>query len=50
MSVLATDIGWSDQQSKALDAIEMWRTHGDGSPFYLAGYAGTGKTTLARDR
>jgi MoxR-like ATPase len=51
MSALVTDIAghWSGQQSAALDAIEAWLTHGDGSPFYLAGHAGTGKTTLAKE-
>jgi exodeoxyribonuclease-5 len=49
MSAPATDIVWSGQQSAALDAIGKWLTHGDGSPFYLAGYAGTGKTTLAKE-
>lgn len=49
MSVLALDIVWSGQQSAALDAVEEWLAHGNGTPFYLAGYAGTGKTTLARE-
>jgi exodeoxyribonuclease-5 len=50
MSVLTgVDVAWSDQQREALDAIEEWRTKGADAPFYLAGYAGTGKTTLARE-
>jgi exodeoxyribonuclease V len=42
-------IVWSPQQSAALDAVERWLERGDGAPFYLSGYAGTGKTTLARE-
>jgi exodeoxyribonuclease-5 len=50
MSVLTADVDWSDQQRAALGAIEAWRTNGNGAPFYyLAGGAGTGKTTLARE-
>lgn len=39
---------WSPQQEAALKAVEDWRTSEDMRPFYLGGYAGTGKTTLAR--
>jgi exodeoxyribonuclease-5 len=42
-------VGWSGQQRAALDATEQWLARGGGTPFYLAGYAGTGKTTLARE-
>src|SRR5215831_14656675 len=46
----AEDLAWSGQQIAALDAIGEWLEHGHGSsPFYLAGYAGTGKTTLAKE-
>ncbi len=38
---------WSAQQQEALRAVERWY-RGDSQFFYLAGYAGTGKTTLAR--
>jgi exodeoxyribonuclease-5 len=50
-TALATP-SWSAQQRAALDAIETWLTKGASkarSPFYLAGHAGTGKTTLARE-
>src|SRR5215831_7047107 len=46
---LATDLAWAGQQRAALDATGKWLARGDGTPFYLAGYAGTGKTTLARE-
>ena len=41
-----------DEQAAALDAVAKWykqavKPHG-AKRFYLAGYAGTGKTTLAR--
>lgn len=39
---------WSPQQDQALKAVESWRTSDDERPFYLGGFAGTGKTTLAR--
>lgn len=39
---------WSPEQSRALDAVASWFRAGAQRPFYLAGYAGTGKTTLAR--
>ena len=39
---------WSPQQSRAVDSVGSWLKSKD-KPFYqLAGYAGTGKTTLAR--
>ena len=40
---------WSPQQSRALDAVAEWFKH-PSSPqvFILNGYAGTGKTTLAK--
>jgi exodeoxyribonuclease V len=40
----------SSQQEKALDAVGRWlRNHRQESPYFmLAGYAGTGKTTIAR--
>jgi exodeoxyribonuclease-5 len=40
---------WSEQQIKALAAVERWLKKGDRPFFYLAGYAGTGKTTLASE-
>lgn len=40
---------WSPQQSRALTAVGAWlRTPSAPQIFYLAGYAGTGKTTLAQ--
>ncbi len=41
---------WSPQQDTALDAVATWMKAPTGDkPFlYLAGYAGTGKTTLAK--
>lgn len=39
---------WTPQQDAALKAVEDWRTSKDTRPFYLAGYAGSGKTTLAK--
>lgn len=39
---------WSPQQAKALDAIKAWHNDGPDRPFLLSGYAGTGKSTLAR--
>lgn len=39
----------ANQQASAVDKIAEWYTTGDTSrPFYLAGWAGTGKTTLAK--
>lgn len=39
----------SDEQGKAIDAVVRWlRTPGGAPFFYLAGYAGTGKTTIAQ--
>lgn len=39
---------WSREQEGALSAVQHWFRQGGNEPFYLAGYAGTGKTTLAR--
>lgn len=40
---------WSPQQANALDSIGKWIANSSGSQvFRLFGYAGTGKTTLAR--
>ncbi|TLP43833.1 MULTISPECIES: ATP-dependent DNA helicase [Cohaesibacter] len=39
---------WSDQQAAALDAVNQWIKKGDAPIFRLFGYAGTGKTTLAK--
>lgn len=39
---------WSPQQLDAIDAIETWLDQPDQPWFYLAGYAGTGKTTLLK--
>lgn len=40
---------WSPQQERALHDIREWFDGGGQQPFYLAGYAGTGKTTLAKE-
>ena len=39
---------WSGQQDAALQAVSAWLKSGDNQVFRLFGYAGTGKTTLAR--
>ncbi len=39
---------WSGEQDKALTAVADWLKAGDRPVFRLFGYAGTGKTTLAR--
>lgn len=39
---------WSPQQSSALDAVSAWYRSRAGQVFRVFGYAGTGKTTLAR--
>lgn len=39
---------WSPQQEDALAAVEAWLANPQQQVFYLAGYAGTGKTTLAK--
>ncbi len=42
-------MNWDTQRDKALLAIEQWLKHGDQQVFRLFGYAGTGKTTLAKE-
>lgn len=39
---------WSEQQKQALQAIKIWYRNLNTPAFRLFGYAGTGKTTLAR--
>jgi len=39
---------WSPQQDDALKQVNEWLQHGEEQVFHLFGYAGTGKTTLAR--
>ncbi|PQA86128.1 ATP-dependent DNA helicase [Hyphococcus luteus] len=39
---------WSPQQDDALVAVERWRKAGESQVFRLFGFAGAGKTTLAR--
>jgi exodeoxyribonuclease V len=41
-------MAWSPQQDEALKAVAAWRRQGNPQVFRLFGYAGTGKTTLAR--
>ncbi len=44
----ATPSNWSPQQTRALDAVAQWLRKGEPQVFRLFGYAGVGKTTLAR--
>ncbi len=39
---------WSPEQDAALKAVASWLKSGENQVFRLFGYAGTGKTTLAR--
>jgi len=39
---------WSPQQELAIQEVSRWYKAGADPVFYLAGYAGTGKTTIAR--
>jgi exodeoxyribonuclease-5 len=39
---------WSPQQALALQRVNRWLETGDSPVFQLAGFAGTGKTTLAK--
>lgn len=39
---------WSADQERALKAIDDWLKRGETTKFSLGGYAGTGKTTLAK--
>lgn len=39
---------WGAQQSTALDRVSQWMKRKDTPYFYLAGWAGTGKSTLAK--
>ena len=39
---------WSPQQDAALKSVQDWLQHSDEQVFRLFGYAGTGKTTLAK--
>lgn len=43
-----TDMDWSPQQDRALTEVSAWLKCGSPQVFRLFGYAGTGKTTLAR--
>jgi exodeoxyribonuclease V len=40
---------WSDQQEQALKSVKDWMSDNDSQVFRLFGYAGTGKTTLAKE-
>jgi hypothetical protein len=42
-----TSISWSPQQNEALSKAAAWLRLRYAPTFYLAGYAGTGKSTLA---
>lgn len=42
-------MSWSPQQDDALKAVARWLKAGDPQIFRLFGYAGTGKTTLAKE-
>jgi exodeoxyribonuclease V len=39
---------WSPQQETAIAQVGKWKRHGDSPFFLLGGFAGTGKTTLAK--
>lgn len=39
---------WNEEQDAALRAVDEWLRNPQTQVFYLSGYAGTGKTTLAR--
>jgi len=41
-------MAWSPQQDEALVAVAAWLKRGEPQLFRLFGYAGTGKTTLAK--
>ena len=41
-------MNWSPEQDEALLAVDRWLKAGDTPVFRLFGYAGAGKTTLAR--
>jgi exodeoxyribonuclease V len=41
-------MAWSPQQEAALKSVSLWLKRGEPQVFRLFGYAGTGKTTLAR--
>lgn len=41
-------MNFTPHQQSALDAVQSWLSAADRPWFYLAGFAGTGKTTLAR--
>ena len=43
-----SELKWSAEQDKALKAVDAWLRAGDSQVFRLFGYAGVGKTTLAR--
>lgn len=42
-------MSWSPQQDAALCAIAAWFRESDDQVFYLGGFAGTGKTTIAKE-
>lgn len=42
-------MAWSPQQEQAIKAVKAWLRDRSSQVFYLAGFAGTGKTTLAKD-
>lgn len=47
-SSVPTSHRWSSQQELALRDVSRWLRSGGSQVFYLAGFAGTGKTTLAK--
>jgi exodeoxyribonuclease-5 len=42
-------MSWSPQQEAAIKSVSAWLQDKSSQVFYLAGYAGTGKTTLAKE-
>jgi exodeoxyribonuclease-5 len=48
MSEQSAGLVWSPQQDRALKAVAAWLKDPTSTIFYLAGFAGTGKTTLVQ--
>jgi exodeoxyribonuclease-5 len=40
--------GWTNDQQHAIKQVREWYSSGSKRPFYITGYAGTGKTSLAK--